>query len=184
MAKKFRLYPEISRRVIKNAIELIKEKNIHISINLSLSDILNIEMRNYILKILRDYQIGEYLTFELLEDESIESSFEVIEFIGFVKMYGVKISIDDFGSGYSNFSYLSKMKVDFIKIDGSLIRNLDKDDISHAIVEAIVTFAKELKIKTIAEFVENEDIWNIVKELDVDCSQGYFCGKPSPKILD
>jgi diguanylate cyclase (GGDEF)-like protein len=184
VAKKFRLYPEISRRVIKNAVDIIKEKKVHISVNLSLSDILNIEMRNYILKLLREHQIGEYLTFELLEDESIESSSEVIEFIGFVKMYGVSISIDDFGSGYSNFSYLSKLKVDFIKIDGSLIKNLNTDETSRAIVEAIVTFARELKIKTIAEFVENEDIWNIVKTLEVDYSQGYFCGKPSLKILD
>ncbi|WP_457643488.1 EAL domain-containing protein [Persephonella sp.] len=184
VARQYKLYAEISREVVKKAVRTIKEKGVHLSINLSLSDILNIEMKNYILKTLRETGLGDKITLEILEDESIEGSQDVIEFISAVKMYGVQIAIDDFGRGYSNFSYLTQLHVDNIKIDGSLIKDINKDRTKRAVVEAIVTFAKEIGLKTTAEFVENEDILQIVKELGIDCSQGYYIGKPAPEILD
>jgi EAL domain-containing protein (putative c-di-GMP-specific phosphodiesterase class I) len=91
-----------------------------------------------------------------------------------VKSYGCKIAIDDFGTGYSNFTHLLKLQTDYIKIDGSIIKNIDTNLGSRALVKTIVNFAKEMGIKTIAEYVEDEKIFTIVKELGVDYTQGYF----------
>lgn len=101
-----------------------------------------------------------------------------MDFIKKVKAYGCKIAIDDFGTGYSNFEYLLKLKADFIKIDGSLIKNIDKDILSEKVCRNIVNFAKDLGMKTIAEFVENESILQKVKELGIDYSQGYYFSAP------
>ena len=95
-----------------------------------------------------------------------------------VKALGCKIAIDDFGTGYSNFEYLVKLKADYIKIDGSLIKDIDKNRISEIVCKNIVNFARDLNMKTIAEFVENESIFNKVKELGIDYSQGYYFDKP------
>lgn len=97
-------------------------------------------------------------------------------------MGNVKIAIDDFGSGYSNFERLLEYTPDILKIDGSLIKNIETDEFSRSLVETIVTFAKKQNIETIAEFVENENIYNILNEIGVDYSQGYFFGKPEKLI--
>jgi EAL domain-containing protein (putative c-di-GMP-specific phosphodiesterase class I) len=95
---------------------------------------------------------------------------------------GVKIAIDDFGSGYSNFERLVDFQPDILKIDGSLIKNIVDDSFSEHVVKAIVTFAKNENIQTVAEFVENKDILNKIKSLGIDYSQGFYIGKPD--ILD
>jgi EAL domain-containing protein (putative c-di-GMP-specific phosphodiesterase class I) len=107
----------------------------------------------------------------------------VKEFIAEAKRIGVEIAIDDFGSGYSNFEHLIHLDVNYLKIDGSLIQNLDTDENAQLIVKTIVQFAQALHIKTIAEYVSSEEIFNHVKELGIDYSQGYFIGKPEPKTL-
>ena len=91
---------------------------------------------------------------------------------------GVLIAIDDFGAGYSNFERLLEFSPDILKIDGKLVKNIANDVYSKNIVETIVSFTKKQKIITIAEFVENEQIYNILSELGVDYSQGYYFGKP------
>ena len=95
---------------------------------------------------------------------------------------GAKIAIDDFGTGYSNFEHILKLNVDYIKIDGSLIKGIQQDKKHKIIVETIVDFAKKVGSKTIAEFVSDEEIFKNIKEIGVDFSQGYFTGKPS--LLD
>jgi len=104
------------------------------------------------------------------------------DFIVAVKRYGVKIAIDDFGVGYSNYERLLDYQPDILKIDGCLIRDIENSSYSLSAVKSIVTFAKEQNIQTIAEFIENEAIFNIVKELGVDFSQGYYFGKPEPLV--
>ena len=107
---------------------------------------------------------------------------DVVEFIHTVKGFGCKIAIDDFGSGYSNFSYLSKLDVDYIKIDGSLIKNINQDHDHLFTVESILFFAHRKGIKTIAEFVEEEPIFAKMVELGIDYSQGYLFSTPQPTI--
>ncbi len=120
------------------------------------------------------------IVFELLEDEQVKDFQIVKDFILLVKTFGCKIAIDDFGTGYSNFERLLEYKPDILKIDGCLIKDLDTNSYSKSVVRTIVSFAKEQNIKTIAEYVENETIFNIVKELGVDYTQGYYFSEPKP----
>ena len=118
------------------------------------------------------------LVFEILESENFSDYDFLEEFVLKYKKLGVKIAIDDFGSGYSNFIRIIRLKPDYLKIDGSLIKNIDKDNNSYEIVKSIIAFSKTLDIKTIAEYVHSEEIFNLLLELDVDEFQGYYFGKP------
>ena len=90
----------------------------------------------------------------------------------------MKIAIDDFGTGYSNFEYLVKLQADYIKIDGSIIKNITKNETHRAVVEAIVTFAKKVGMQTIAEFVSTSEIYKACQEEQIDYFQGYLFSEP------
>jgi PAS domain S-box-containing protein/diguanylate cyclase (GGDEF)-like protein len=182
VAKQTRQYFDITKAVIYQSFEMFKDKDLEFSINLSVKDIIEVQMSDYILDMLERYGIGSKVVFEIVESESIENFEGVIHFINKVKKYGSKIAIDDFGTGYSNFEYLIKLRADFLKIDGSLIKNLDHDRNAYVVVSTIVEFSKKLGMKTIAEFVENEEIFNIVKDLGIDYSQGYYFSPPKEKL--
>jgi EAL domain-containing protein (putative c-di-GMP-specific phosphodiesterase class I) len=95
---------------------------------------------------------------------------------------GVLIAIDDFGSGYANYAHILELKPDYIKIDGSLIQNILSDNDSKILVQSIVRFAHELNITTVAEYVENKEIFELLKEYGVDEFQGYYFGRPTDLI--
>ncbi len=179
IAKRSRLYPSITKIVIKKAIEYFKDEDDDFSINLTLEDILNPDTVEYIEKEISKYDgLGHRMIIEIVEDEGIENYEQVNDFIENMKFLGCKIAIDDFGTGYSNFDYLMRLNVDFIKIDGSIIKNIDHDNNAKVVTELIVGFAKRLNISTIGEFVYNEEILKIVKKMGVDYSQGFYLGKP------
>lgn len=173
VAKRTRQYFDITRTVIEQSFEMFKDKDVEFSINLSIDDILEPKISEFIIIMLEKYDIGSKIVFEIVESEYIEKFEDVISFIAKVKKYNCKIAIDDFGTGYSNFEYLIKLKADYLKIDGSLIKNIDKDNNAYLVVSTIVDFSKKLGMKTVAEFVENDEIFDIVKALGVDYSQGY-----------
>jgi EAL domain-containing protein (putative c-di-GMP-specific phosphodiesterase class I) len=118
------------------------------------------------------------VVFELIESEGIENFEQVSDFINEVKQYGAKISIDDFGTGYSNFEYLMKLKVDYIKIDASMIKDIDTNKKSQLVTQTILDFAKKMGIETIAEYIHSQNVYNAVKKIGIDYSQGYFFGEP------
>ena len=179
IAKKAGVYGNITLKVLENSFEMYKEKNVPISINISPSDILRDKVRDKIISLLKQYNPKPgMITFELLEDEIIEYPKILQEFINNIKDLNAQIAIDDFGEGYSNFSRVVDVKADWIKIDGSLIKDIDKDPVRQDIVETIVNFAKKENKKTVAEFVENESIFKVLKKLGVDYSQGYYFSKP------
>jgi PAS domain S-box-containing protein len=182
-SKKSNYYTQITNIVLEHSFSILKNCNVDISINLSAIDIEQRNTREKILTLLQhNSEHTHRVVFELLEDESVKE-FEIIkQFIRDVKNFGVKIAIDDFGAGYSNYERLLDYQPDILKIDGCLIRNIETSSYSRSVVKSIVTFAKEQNIQTIAEFIENESIFNIVKELGVDFSQGYYFGKPEPTI--
>ena len=184
MSQKIGLYFKLTGSMIYSTFDFFVNKNIEFSINISASDILDETTRKLILNNVKNFYNPKYIVFEILESEGINNFSEVISFIKTVKELGCKIAIDDFGSGYSNFERLSKLEIDYVKIDGSLIKNIDKDKNSQILVQMIVGFAKELGIKTIAEFVHSEDVFNKVKELGVDYAQGYYIGEPKPYLID
>ena len=180
-AKKGNYYYKITNIVLEYSFIILAHCNVDISINLSALDIEDKKTRETILKLLsQNKEDAKRVIFELLEDESIKDFDIVEEFISTVKTYGVKIAIDDFGAGYSNFERLLKFQPDILKIDGCLIRNIETSSYSQSAVKSIVTFAKEQNLQTVAEFIENEKIYKIVKALGVNFSQGYYFGKPEP----
>lgn len=122
------------------------------------------------------------IVFELLESEGIENYTEVKHFINNIKQYGCKVAIDDFGSGYSNFSHILNLNVDYIKIDASIIKNIDKDQNCEYIAKLIVDFSNKVGIKTIAEFVHSRSVFEKVKEIGITYSQGYYFSEPLENI--
>ncbi len=184
IAKKSNHYSQITNIVLEHSFESlksIKKYDIDISINLSAIDIEQKSIRKKILELLESHKAcASRIVFELLEDEVIKDFKAIHEFIKDVKAYGVKIAIDDFGAGHSNYERLYEYQPDILKIDGCLIRNIESSNYSLSVVKSIVTFAKEQNIQIVAEYIENEAIFNIVKELGVDFSQGYYFGKPEP----
>jgi PAS domain S-box-containing protein/diguanylate cyclase (GGDEF)-like protein len=182
IAKKTKKYFDITEIVIAQSFKMFKDKDVEFSINISIMDILEPRIFKYIFMMLKKYDIGSKVVFEIVESEYIENFQTVVNFIDEVKKYGCKIAIDDFGTGYSNFAYLIKLKADYLKIDGSLIKNIDTDKNAFLVVSTIVEFSKKLGMKTIAEFVENEKIFLIIKKLGIDYSQGYYFSAPQKEL--
>lgn len=179
IAKRSKLYLELSQSMIKSSFKKLEDSNFPITINLTAEDILDKKVSNFILRRLNSMGNGNFITFEIVESEKIDNQLKVSNFIKKVKNFGCKVAIDDFGSGYSNFEQILKLDVDFLKIDGSLIKNIDTNKDSEIMTKSIVSFAKEMGIQTIAEYVSNEAIFNKVKLLGIDYAQGYHIGKPT-----
>lgn len=183
VSKKGTYYTKITNRVIESSFKVLDHITNSVSINLSVLDMENDDIKNKLVELTSKPQYKGRVIFELLENENIKDFESVKDFIAKVKKLGdVKIAIDDFGSGYSNFERLLEYTPDILKIDGSLIKNIETDPYSRNVVETIVTFAKKQNIETIAEFVENENIYNILNEMGITYSQGYYFGKPEKLI--
>lgn len=181
-AKKSKLYDKLTQIMIAKTFAVFESLEYEFSLNFTLHDIMSKETRTFLFDTLEKSSAANRLVFEIVETEEIENFSEVIDFIKTVKSYGCKIAIDDFGTGYSNFSYLSKLDVDYIKIDGSLIKNINIDTDHLLTVESILLFAQRKGIATIAEFVEDEAIYQKLVELGINYSQGYLFSVPSPSI--
>ena len=178
VAKKTKLYPSITKTVISQACKCFSNKTEEFSVNLSIDDINDPVTVQEIIKIIIDTDTAHRIVFEILENEDIKSYDSVVRFITQVKALGAKIAIDDFGSGYSNFEHILQLNIDFIKIDGSLIKGIASNNRHHIIVKTIIEFAKQMGAKTISEFVCDKAVYDVVKSLGVDYSQGYYTGKP------
>ncbi|MFK5938793.1 MAG: GGDEF domain-containing phosphodiesterase [Sulfurimonas sp.] len=181
VSKNIKMYNDITKIIIDKSFATFENSDFEFNVNLSIDDIMNHKMFDFIIEKLKVSKAASRVTFELLESELIRDFKKVERFINEVKRYGAKIAIDDFGSGYSNFSYLIKMKTDYIKIDGSLIENIDIDKQAVIVVETIVEFARKLGVKTVAEYVHSSVIMDKVKELGIDYSQGFYIDEPSLK---
>ena len=178
ISKKSNQYIKLTRIVLEKSFKKFEHFPFEFSVNISYEDIENADFLDFIKSMLKKYNVSNRVVFEILEDENIKSYQLFIAFIDEVKALGCKVAIDDFGSGYSNFEHLLKMNIDYLKIDASLIKNIATDETSYKITKTIIEFAKSLNLQTIAEFVENEEIFNIVRELGADYSQGYFFSEP------
>jgi PAS domain S-box-containing protein/diguanylate cyclase (GGDEF)-like protein len=183
IAQKAKLYPQVTKIVIEKALKTFENLNdIEFSINLTIEDILSEDITSFIYNKLKDYSNSKNIIFEITESEEVNDYKIINNFIEEVKKYGVKIAIDDFGSGYANFEHIININADFIKIDGSLIKNINQDENAAIITEAIISFSKKLGRKTIAEYIHNKEVYEMVKALGADYSQGYYFGEPSPKV--
>ncbi|OIR06653.1 cyclic di-GMP phosphodiesterase CdpA [mine drainage metagenome] len=183
MAKKMRMYGQLTTVMVEKTCAIFKNSTIPVSINLSTEDLLNAELADMIEKTILSNGMAQTMIFEILESEGIENYTEVSAFVDRFKSLGCRFAIDDFGSGYSNFDHLLKLSVDTIKIDASLIKNLQHDRNARIFVQHICDFAHEMGITTVAEFVANEDIYLRVKDIGIDASQGYYFYAPSPHLV-
>lgn len=184
IAKKTNTYENITKSIISKSFNHFLHSDLEFSLNVSAIDLRNEEILEYIEHKLSNYPKSKNVVFELLETEEIQDVQLIFDFVKMIKKYDSKIAIDDFGSGYSNFSNLMNFKVDYIKIDGSLVKFINKNENSKIIIKSIVQFSKLMNIQTIAEFVEDEEILNTLREVGVDYAQGYFIGKPDPKLIE
>ena len=166
-----------TRQMMQKVFNIYAKSNIEISINLSYENISSPSMVDYIRNRLDKYG-GNGITFEILESEEVKEYAILENFIIMIKDYGCKVSIDDFGSGYSNFTNVIKLNIDFIKIDGTLVEQLNSDEKVFLMVKGIIEYAKNTGIKTIAEYVSSKEIADTVKSLGVDYLQGYYYGEP------
>ncbi|MFO7529323.1 MAG: EAL domain-containing protein [Marinobacter sp.] len=142
-------------------------KPVSISNNLSAKDMENPDISAFILEQLSLHG-GHNLIFEITETESIQDYSKVKQFVEGVRARNSKIAIDDFGSGYSNDSYLIEIQPDLIKVDGSIISRILDDEKSRLITESIVEFAHKIDAKVVAEFVCNEEIADVLRDMNVD----------------
>ena len=178
------IYNELTKNVLENVFNKIQKQKVAISANLNFSDILDNNIYNLIITELKKHkELASWLTIELLEYELIEEIAIIQKRLFEIKEYGVKIAIDDFGSGYANYSIFKLLPIDILKIDGSLIRDIDKSKTSYKITHSITLLAKELGITTVAEFVHSASVLETVKRLEVDELQGFYLAEPSPVIL-
>lgn len=171
---------ELDTAVFKLAIKFLKSNpNFKLSINLSGISI----TKQYFIQFIEDTIIKQKvnpanLCFEITETAAVENIIQLKSFIKKLHSLGCFISLDDFGTGMSSFSYLNNLDVDHIKLDGSFVKNIDEDEIHLAMVDSINSIVKAMGKYVIAEYIENEAIEKILKELGVSHGQGYFIHKP------
>jgi PAS domain S-box-containing protein/diguanylate cyclase (GGDEF)-like protein len=183
-AKKSKQYLEITKRMIDLTFSEFSQSQYEFSLNLTLEDIESDEMTEYLFDAMKKHKIKKnQLVIEIVESEGIDTHNEkVSKFLRRLKNTGVKIAIDDFGTGYSNFIYLVKFQANYVKIDGSMIKNIDTDQDMQEIVKTIVAFARRMGMKTIAEFVSSQAIFETVQSLGIDYSQGFLLHEPANKM--
>ena len=180
IAKKISLYNEITKKVVEHVFRLVEKfANTSFSMNLSSSDIANESIRDLIEKKLRVCSRPEHVYFEILESEGVDDYKIVNDFINRIRAYDCKISIDDFGSGYSNYYRILELDIDTIKIDGSIIKKLPYDKNARYLLQTIIDFAGRQGYNVVAEFVSSEEILTEIKKFGIKYAQGFLLGKPT-----
>jgi EAL domain-containing protein (putative c-di-GMP-specific phosphodiesterase class I) len=185
-AERYNMMPDIDRWVIKNSFRMLSNqcsKNCDwvCTINLSGQSLCDNSFLDFITAELKQSGIKpDRICFEITETAAVANLVKASHFISVLKGMGCRFALDDFGSGLSSFAYLKNLKVDYLKIDGSFVRDMMNDPIDGALVEAINQIGHIMGIQTIAEFVENNDIQEAVRKLGVDYAQGYGVARPAP----
>jgi diguanylate cyclase (GGDEF)-like protein/PAS domain S-box-containing protein len=185
-AERYNLMPDIDRWVIRHGFQLLgaqcsSDCEWICAINLSGQSLCDDAFLDFII---RQFELSgvspDRICFEITETAAVANLVRASNFINVLKQMGCRFALDDFGSGLSSFAYLKNLKVDYLKIDGSFVKDMMNDPIDRSLVEAINEIGHIIGIKTIAEFVENTDILEALRELGVDFAQGYGVAKPAP----
>ena len=186
-AENYYLSPLIDKWVIKNVVDWFSSHPEQLeclsvcSINLSGHSIGNQNILEYICNTFDNSNLpASKFCFEVTETAAIAQLARALEFIDTLKSKGFLFSLDDFGSGFSSFAYLKNLPVDYLKIDGQFVKQVHTNIVDRAMVKSINEIGKLMGKITIAEFVENGEIMEILKELEIDFAQGYHINKPQP----
>ena len=179
------IYNQLTKIILQTVFTKIKQHKVPISVNLNFSDILNNDIFKIIVNELEQNKaFASWLIIELLEYELLEANKLFTQKIKDIKSYGVKIAIDDFGTGFANYNVFQTIPIDIIKIDGSLVKNIDHSEVSQKIVHSIVVLTKELGIQTVAEFVHSKEVMETIEDLEVDTLQGFYLAKPMENLIN
>lgn len=178
IAKKYKFYEKFTYLLVERVFEEFRDRTERVSINMTTSDIKAEEFRTWFYKKLDDFPNPHRLVLELVESEDYDNDEVLTEFMGIIRGYGVKLAIDDFGAGYSNLGKVINLKPDIIKIDGSIIKIICSEPHSEQILNVIVSMAKILNAYVVAEFIENEEIQEVIVKFNISYSQGYYYAKP------
>ncbi len=187
-AERYNLMPAIDRWVVENTFAALVNRDASEAppmdaccINLSGQSLSDKRFMDFLVSEIQNTRVPpEILCFEITETAVIASLNNATKMIALLRDMGCRFALDDFGVGLSSFSYLKNLAVDYLKLDGSFIRNMVCDHIDHEMVRAINQIGHTMNIKTIAEFVEDEDILNAVRNIGVDYAQGYAIARPVP----
>lgn len=186
-AERYHMMPQMDRWVLKRALAIISARPASLKqlelfcINLSGQSLSDETFLDFVIEQLDRSEVPPHLLcFEITETAVVANLARAMRFISILRGMGCKFSLDDFGSGLSSFRYLKDLPADFLKIDGSFIRRIAEDPLDHEMVSVINQIGRMMKIKTIAEYVENEQALDAVRKLGVNYAQGNFIGKPVP----
>ncbi len=184
-AERYNLMPLIDRWVIENTFRKMKsfrdKRKYHVSINISGQSLGDDEFLKFVNTTFKEIEMPSSLVcFEITETAAISNFPQALHFIQVLRQNGCKFSLDDFGSGLSSFGYLKNLAVDYLKIDGSFVRDIIADATDRAMVQAIISIGHTMNIKTIAEFVENDEVADMLRNMGVDYGQGYGLHRPEP----
>lgn len=186
-AERYNLMPHLDRWIVQSLFDHFKKHPDELanlamcSINLSGVSISDPSFPEFLIEQLTHYQIPpEKICFEITETAAIANLMAASEFIHHFRAIGCRFSLDDFGSGMSSFGYLKNLPVDFLKIDGSFVKDILTDTVDRAMVEAINRVGHVMNLKTIAEYVENKEILAQLRLIGVDYAQGFGIAKPRP----
>ncbi|CUU83962.1 bifunctional diguanylate cyclase/phosphodiesterase [Campylobacter hyointestinalis] len=183
VAKHTSLYIALTKEVINKTFDLVETfADKRFSINLSSIDMVNEGVKKLFIQKLKACSNPNHLTVEILESEGIDDYASINPFIKTIKDYGCKLAIDDFGSGYSNYYRMLELNIDYLKIDGSIIKKLPTDENARSVVRTIVDFANRQGYDVVAEFVSTEEILTQVKSYSIKYAQGFLLGKPTPPL--
>lgn len=176
------LYIKIAREMLEQSLSFFAKREEKISVNFLPNDFFDASIMDSLMNGIQKFDSPKRVVIEITEQEGVENFQRLAMVVKKLRKTGVLIAIDDFGSGYANYAHILEIKPDFIKIDGSLIQNILTDNDSKILVQSIVNFARELNIKSVAEYVENKEIFELLKEYGVDEFQGYYFGRPTDLI--
>ena len=187
-AERYHLMSAIDRWVVSHALALLGRQaaqRVSYSINLSAQSLCEERFLEFVLAELTASAVApERVCFEITETAVIANLTRAMRFITELKKRGCRFALDDFGSGLSSFSYLKNLPVDYLKIDGVFIKDIDKNPIDYAMVEAINQIGHVMGIKTVAEFVTTSEAMQAVQAIGVDFGQGSHIARPMPMMLD
>lgn len=181
------LIGQVDRQVIRRSIETLRERERRgyprfesLAVNISGASLGEEDFLADVLSLLREVDDPGQLTIEITESEAVSNLGRAQHFIDAVRRRGTRFALDDFGSGLSSFAYLKALPVDYLKIDGMFVRDVEHDPVDRAFVEAIQRIARTMGLKTVAEFVENAAIQQTMADIGVDYCQGFHISRPKP----
>jgi len=186
IAEKLSIISRLDNILMEKVFSHIRETGYEgmIFMNLSPKSLILKEFVPMVISLAREYGIRhDRVVFEITERETVKNMTLLEQFVIDLKMEGFKFAIDDFGSGFSSFQYIRRLPIDFVKIEGMFVINMLKDSKDMAFVKTLSLLAREFGIKTIAEYIENEDLLVSAHEIGIDFAQGYHTGRPRPTLI-